>query len=355
VALRLVNTAILVLVGVLGATGTYGLFWANGLAFEAHRIAAWGLLALVPWKAGISWQSLKRGLDKRFDRNAMVIISLVLAAATITVLAFGLMWAWRLGPVWLWLHQTTIAWHWILGLAITPVLALHAWRRWPKPRQEDFTSRRGVLKLMAIGAAGIAGWMIAETLAQSRATTETPRRFTGSRGEGLFEGNGFPVTGERTPEIDPAAWRLKISGAVDKRTTLTYDDILAMVAHETTAELDCTLGWYTIQNWQGVRLIDVLAAAGMRPDATGVRLTSVSGYGHVYLSGEVKDILLATHVGGETLTDQHGYPLRAVVPNRRGWFWVKWLERVEVLNDPLEAISGVLASPAMILKQSGLC
>ena len=38
----------------------------------------------------------------------------------------------------------------------------------------------------------------------------------------------------------------------------------------------------------------------------------------------------AKHVGGELLTHVHGAPLRAVVPSRRGWFWVKWLTRIEV-------------------------
>jgi DMSO/TMAO reductase YedYZ molybdopterin-dependent catalytic subunit len=36
-------------------------------------------------------------------------------------------------------------------------------------------------------------------------------------------------------------------------------------------------------------------------------------------------------VGGEALDHVHGFPLRAVVPARRGWFWVKWVGEVEVL------------------------
>jgi DMSO/TMAO reductase YedYZ molybdopterin-dependent catalytic subunit len=37
-------------------------------------------------------------------------------------------------------------------------------------------------------------------------------------------------------------------------------------------------------------------------------------------------------VGGEVFDHGHGFPLRAVVPSRRGWQWVKWLVAVEVIS-----------------------
>jgi DMSO/TMAO reductase YedYZ molybdopterin-dependent catalytic subunit len=45
---------------------------------------------------------------------------------------------------------------------------------------------------------------------------------------------------------------------------------------------------------------------------------------------EAREALLATHVGGERLSHGHGFPLRLVAPGRRGFQWVKWVERVEV-------------------------
>ncbi|HEY5573079.1 MAG TPA: molybdopterin-dependent oxidoreductase, partial [Anaerolineales bacterium] len=58
---------------------------------------------------------------------------------------------------------------------------------------------------------------------------------------------------------------------------------------------------------------------------------SVTGYAHILPMAEAGQVLLATHVGEEVLEHAHGFPLRAVVPTRRGWFWVKWLERIEVI------------------------
>ena len=40
----------------------------------------------------------------------------------------------------------------------------------------------------------------------------------------------------------------------------------------------------------------------------------------------------ATHLNGERLSPDHGFPLRLVVPNRAGLFNTKWLNRVEVLS-----------------------
>jgi DMSO/TMAO reductase YedYZ molybdopterin-dependent catalytic subunit len=98
-----------------------------------------------------------------------------------------------------------------------------------------------------------------------------------------------------------------------------------------TATLDCTGGWYTRQVWQGVRLEDLLTKAEIRPEKFLIVLRDVSGYTANFGIAEASEILLATKVGGQVLDHLHGYPLRAVVPSRRGWHWVKWLTEVEVV------------------------
>jgi DMSO/TMAO reductase YedYZ molybdopterin-dependent catalytic subunit len=44
--------------------------------------------------------------------------------------------------------------------------------------------------------------------------------------------------------------------------------------------------------------------------------------------------MLATRVAGEQLSAGHGFPLRLVAPGRRGFWWVKWVERVQVDETP---------------------
>jgi DMSO/TMAO reductase YedYZ molybdopterin-dependent catalytic subunit len=336
---RFTNTALLTLVGLLTLTGVYGLVWPlPQWMFETHRAAGWALIALVPWKAAISLRSLRRGMDRRFDRSVVVIVSLILAAATLLVLGLGLMWAWQLGPQLVWLGayaDTLISWHWMLALALLPFFALHVWRRWPRPRRADLVSRRSALKLLGLGAAGLTGWWAAESLSGLRADPGAPRRFTGSREQGSFAGNAFPIThlsGEGQIRLDPLAWRLALGGRVERPLALSYDDLLSLPAADKIATLDCTTGWYSTQVWRGVPLSDVINLARPPRSVAAIQLKAASGYVSYFTWEEAREILLASHVGGEVLDHWHGFPLRAVVPSRRGWHWVKWLTEIDVVG-----------------------
>lgn len=349
---RFINGGLLALMALLGLTGLVMLFGSwQGWVFEIHRIAGWMMIALIPWKAGIVYRSLKRGLGSHPDRNLILVLSTAMAVAVVGVLVLGLFWAWRLGPDVGWLGQSVIAWHWILGLVVIPIFGVHIWRRWPKPSVRVYTSRRGALRALGFGVTGVVGWQFAEWLAQAKATDEVPRRFTGSRGEGIFTGNDFPITGEPPLEIDERDWELSVDGVVEKPLRLTYGQILCLPTRAVSGTLDCTSGWYTVQRWRGVALTDLLTAAGAPPEIAGVKLHSRTGYWHAFFPGESRRILLATHVGREPLAPRHGFPLRAVVPDRRGWFWVKWLSRVQVVEDPVEILLGLVWSPRQTLRQ----
>ena len=104
-----------------------------------------------------------------------------------------------------------------------------------------------------------------------------------------------------------------------------------MPAAEVTATIDCTTGWYSTQRWRGVPLNAILDQAGLSGPVGLLQLRGASGYLGVFTLAEAAEVLLATHVGGQVLEHWHGYPVRAVAPSRRGWFWVKWLSEVEVL------------------------
>ncbi len=331
---RFVNGALLGLLGILVLTGVYGLIWGlTGWAFDLHRVAAWALLGLTPWKLLISLRSLQRGFGRSLARRVLVVISLALSALVVIVWGAGLLWAWRLEPRSLDLWQPVISWHWMLGLALLPLLAVHAWRRWPRPQWSDFTARRRFLQITGLTAAAGASWLLSRQVAASREIISAPRRFTGSRGIGFFSGNDFPITnmlGEGGVRLDPTDWRLEVASPGRLPEALTYSELLTLPSAELIATLDCTSGWYTIQDWQGIWLRDLCAALGLAPENGGVRIKSVSDYGARFTRSEAAQMLLATHVGGEQLSHWHGFPLRAVVPSRRGWFWIKWIARIEV-------------------------
>lgn len=349
---RFINTLILVLMIILGVSGVVMLYgaWLPWL-FDLHRMAGFALIAVLPWKGATVYRSYLRGMARSFDRTLVLFISLFLAHLVLLVIALGLMWMFRWGPYSSLFFQTIIAWHWIIGLALLPVLAFHAWRRWPSPRVEDFSGRKNFLQLLGLAAVGAICGAVTTHLAEGRATPERPRRFTGSRGFGMFTGNEFPLTGEGTIYLDENEWRLTVRGGSWQPAELTYAELLALDPQTKTEVIDCTSGWYSVQDWSGLPLLAVLEQTGAVKGIAGVRLVSQTGYNHTYPIGEARQILLATHVTGEVLAPSHGFPVRAVVPGRRGWFWVKWLTEIVVLEDPLEVIGGILWSPRQVLRQ----
>lgn len=127
---RFVNTAILLFTILITLTGVYGIVWVlDGWMYDAHRIFAWALFALIPWKTIISIRSLRRGIKFNFNRGVLPILSLLLTGMIFFVFALGLMWAWRVGSDVLWLRETVISWHWILALVLLPLFLMHSWRR----------------------------------------------------------------------------------------------------------------------------------------------------------------------------------------------------------------------------------
>jgi DMSO/TMAO reductase YedYZ molybdopterin-dependent catalytic subunit len=96
------------------------------------------------------------------------------------------------------------------------------------------------------------------------------------------------------------------------------------------AVLDCTNGWYSEQTWRGTRLDRFLP-----PGAGGsVLVISVTGYRRRLPAADAPGLLLATHVAGAPLSAGHGAPVRLVAPDRRGFWWVKWVTAVELSDEP---------------------
>jgi DMSO/TMAO reductase YedYZ molybdopterin-dependent catalytic subunit len=194
-------------------------------------------------------------------------------------------------------------------------------------------SRRRALQYTAIVGVGALSWRLQESVGEWLSLPGADRRFTGSKAEGSDAGNDFPITSWVADDPDPIGrgeWSLRVGGETDQDLTLGYDDLAS--DGELRATLDCTSGWYSVHDWQGVRVGDLLDAVGTTDGAQWVRFESVTGYRWSLPIEEARDALLATHVDGERLSHGHGAPMRLVAPDRRGFQWVKWVTGVTVMR-----------------------
>ena len=307
--------------------------------FWLHRALGVGVVALLAWKLA---RVRRRLTDPSLWRRSTALSVLTLVAA-LGALSTGVAWVFGLDVrVSYW---TLLSVHVGFGLALVPLVAAHATTRFRLPRRVDFERRRTAVRYFALLAAGGATYRLQQGANDLLDTAGADRRFTGSQPrEG--EGNAaFPITSWVADDPDPIdrdEYRLTVDGLVSDPIELDAEELAA--GHETEALLDCTSGWYTVQEWSGIRVGDLLEAAGGPEAAAGdeeatdrepayVRFTSVTGYRWSLPLEEAEDALLATHVGGERLSHGHGAPARLVAPNRRGFQWVKWVTRVEVRSE----------------------
>jgi DMSO/TMAO reductase YedYZ molybdopterin-dependent catalytic subunit len=138
---------------------------------------------------------------------------------------------------------------------------------------------------------------------------------------------GLHLTGTPT-EVDISAYRLKVSGKVERELSLRYDEILALKPNITSSpNLVCPGYFVDKATWSGVPFEPILDMGGVKADAAWVRMKSADGYSiKVELAvALVPDNFLAYELSGKPLPVVHGFPLRAVFPGEEGSRWVKWI------------------------------
>ena len=305
--------------------------------FALHGIAGLWLLLLLWGKIRRVWPRLisPRRWDKRTLFGVLALLSVLLA------LGSGIWWVY--GGVLNVAGFNLLNWHILLGFAITVAVLFHMLARAKRLRKRDITGRRRVLHFstLLLGASGL--WPLQQVAESTLHLSGADRRFTGSRENGSYAGNAFPSSSwvaDQPHPIEMQTWKLSLGGAVTKPRNFSYEELGAF-DDVLEATLDCTGGFYSTQRWHGVTIDHLLNIVGVHSNARYVSFVSVTGYRWSLPLKEARGALLATHVGDELLSYEHGFPLRLVAPGRRGFEWVKWITHIEVLTalDPGEVLS----------------
>jgi Oxidoreductase molybdopterin binding domain len=323
---RRTNQALLILLGGSLLTGALafgvGSGWAVWVA-AAHGAVGLGILLLAPWKSVIVRRSLRRD---RPGSGASLALALLVAVALATGVSHSTGLLRSVAGV------TAIQIHVTAAVLSIPLAVWHVVARRVRWRRTDL-SRRNLLRAggLALGSAALFG-----AVAGAIRVTGLPgrrRRVTGSYEEGSFRPPEMPVTqwlNDSVPLIDGSAWTL---GVLDRGTELfrlSLDEVDGMSV-PIRALIDCTGGWFAIQDWEGARL-DWLLFSTQPGESILVR--SRTGYARRFPSRDATRLWVATRAGGEPLSAGHGFPARIVAPNRRGFWWVKWVDSIEVSDTP---------------------
>ena len=318
-ALVVAETATGLLSFTIGTPDGWPVFWL-------HRILGVTILALLAYKLA----RVRTILTSPANWRPTTALSVVTALVAVGTLVTGLAWVFGLDvrlSYW-----TLLSVHVGLGLSLLALVPLHAASRYRPPRRQDVAGRRTALQYTGLFVAGAVAYRAQEAANGVLETAGADRRFTGSQPREGDGNDSFPVTSwvaDDPQPVDSAEYRLAVAGRVQTPLELAVDEVA--VGDPERALLDCTSGWYTEQEWRGVRVGDLLDAAdGTTDGAAWVRFVSVTGYRWSLPLEEARNALLATHVGGDPLSHGHGAPVRLVASGRRGFQWVKWVTRVEV-------------------------
>jgi DMSO/TMAO reductase YedYZ molybdopterin-dependent catalytic subunit len=169
------------------------------------------------------------------------------------------------------------------------------------------------------------------------------------------------------PKLDRATYQLRVDGAVRRPLSLSYEDLRSMRSETRVATLECAgnsrvflvpqvqgaqweLGAVSNAEWTGVSLRTLLERAGLEEDACEVVLEGADrgmpkdeprppepisyAWGLPRAKACQPEVLIAYQMNGRDLPQDHGFPVRAIVPGHYGMASVKWLTRIQAVRGP---------------------
>ena len=146
----------------------------------------------------------------------------------------------------------------------------------------------------------------------------------------------YTVTGG-FPKRSRDAYRLQVTGLVERPFTISYRELTALPATHVTRDFQCVTGWRVPDvRWTGVQLRALLDRAGVKPEAKALRFVSFDGtYTESLTLAQARrpDVLVAYELDAEPLSSLHGGPARLYVAPMYGYKSCKWLESIELTAD----------------------
>jgi DMSO/TMAO reductase YedYZ molybdopterin-dependent catalytic subunit len=145
----------------------------------------------------------------------------------------------------------------------------------------------------------------------------------------------FPVlSAGPTPNISREEWRFEITGQVDERRVLTWQEFMALPSEDVTVDIHCVTKWSKLDTkWKGVS-VDTL----LKDVPTAAEFVMAHSYGGYTTNLPLEDLTggkawIAYSFGGEPLEPEHGGPARLLVPHLYFWKSAKWVRGLELRDE----------------------
>ncbi|WP_405932814.1 molybdopterin-dependent oxidoreductase [Streptomyces sp. NBC_00827] len=215
----------------------------------------------------------------------------------------------------------------------------------PRAREPEHPEERGApvgrrvfLGTLGLGALGV---LAAPTLQRglesflAGASDKDPTGLTGL----LPNGGGFRYysVASSVPHKDATDYRLTVDGLVDHPASYTLAELKALPQTRLVHDVQCVTGWRVPGTpFEGVRLSDLLDAAGVRSTAGAIRFTCFDGMYTESLTLEQArrpDVLVAHRMQDKALGHSHGGPVRLYVAPMYFYKSAKWLSGITVTKD----------------------
>jgi len=141
--------------------------------------------------------------------------------------------------------------------------------------------------------------------------------------------------GKAITVVDPTSYRLTVEGAVNNCLELSLGELEhRMPVIETRRRFYCVNGWSFEAIWRGFELVSLLELCGPLCDAPFLRAISIAGYEDTSgINSLIKGgAMLVTHMDGEPLSPERGFPMRLMTFDRYQFRGVKALARIEIVR-----------------------
>jgi DMSO/TMAO reductase YedYZ molybdopterin-dependent catalytic subunit len=137
-------------------------------------------------------------------------------------------------------------------------------------------------------------------------------------------------------ELNLPEWRLDIRGEVDDPLTLNRPDLMKLTQVDQTCDVHCVTGWTLLDSrWHGIAMNTIMDLVKVKDSAGFVVFEAPGGFtSSVHLSEAKKDnVILAHGLFDQALSQAHGAPLRALIPDKYFYKSVKWLTGIHFVAE----------------------